>query len=106
MGSLLCLKWPRIAYLHVPLVLWGAGVNIFQYRCPLTNLELWLRYQTAPDLYENGFFDHYLTEIVYPQSLSSTHFVILGVGLLLLNTLIYGFLYRQRKLVLVSSDAQ
>ena len=39
LGALLVLRWPHIAWIHVPVVLWGAGIEFLGGICPLTPLE-------------------------------------------------------------------
>ena len=43
LGALLVLRWPRIAWIHVPVVLWGAGIEFLGGICPLTPLENYWR---------------------------------------------------------------
>ena len=42
-GGLLLLKWPRLVWLHLPAVAWGALVEFTVWICPLTPLENTLR---------------------------------------------------------------
>jgi len=42
-GGLLVLKWPRVAWAHVPAAVWGILVEWSGWVCPLTPLEEWLR---------------------------------------------------------------
>lgn len=39
LGGLLALRWARIAWLHVPAVLWAGWVELAGQVCPLTPLE-------------------------------------------------------------------
>ncbi|HLB85193.1 MAG TPA: DUF2784 domain-containing protein, partial [Steroidobacteraceae bacterium] len=43
LGGLLVLRWPRIAWLHLPAVAWGAWIEFSGGICPLTPLEVNLR---------------------------------------------------------------
>ena len=38
-GGLFALRWPRIAWIHLPAVAWGAWVQFADWICPLTYLE-------------------------------------------------------------------
>ncbi|MGM0611315.1 MAG: DUF2784 domain-containing protein, partial [Thermodesulfobacteriota bacterium] len=51
LGGLLVLKWPKAAFLHLPAAAWGALVEFFGWYCPLTPLEIRLRYEA----YESGY---------------------------------------------------
>ena len=42
-GGLLLLKWPRLAWLHLPAAIWGAIVEYTGWICPLTPIENTLR---------------------------------------------------------------
>ncbi|PWG73871.1 DUF2784 domain-containing protein, partial [Enterococcus hirae] len=48
LGGLLVWRWPWLAALHLPAVVWGALLEFCGWRCPLTPLELHLR-ATAGD---------------------------------------------------------
>ena len=39
LGGLLVLRWPRIAFIHLPAALWGALIEFGNWICPLTPLE-------------------------------------------------------------------
>ena len=38
-GGFLALRWPRNIAIHIPVVIWGIGVVVFELPCPLTELE-------------------------------------------------------------------
>lgn len=68
-GGFLALKWPRTIFVHVPVVLWGAGSVALHFWCPLTAAERWARSRAgmAP-LNSAGFIEHYVTGTLYPAS--------------------------------------
>ncbi len=43
LGALLVLKWPKIAWIHIPFALWGVLVEYLDIVCPLTPLENYFR---------------------------------------------------------------
>ena len=43
LGGLLALRWRRVAWIHVPVALYGATIEFVGFICPLTPLEVWLR---------------------------------------------------------------
>jgi hypothetical protein len=56
----------RIAWLHVPSVLWSSLVNISSWVCPLTPLENMYRHLAGQAGYEGGFIQHYIAPLVSP----------------------------------------
>ena len=59
-GGLLVLRWPRVAWAHVPAVAWGAWVEFAGWICPLTPLENWLRARGGQTAYTASFIDQYV----------------------------------------------
>jgi hypothetical protein len=54
-GGLLVIRWPRLAWAHIPSVVWGAWVEFSGWVCPLTPLENWLRQQAGQAVYTASF---------------------------------------------------
>ena len=101
-GALLVLRWPRLAWLHLPALAWGAYAVLSGAICPLTPLENWLRVAGGGAAYETSFIEHYLLPIVYPgfvQGQAGRGWQIaLGMALVLGNLLAYALLpLRQRR---------
>lgn len=94
-GGLLVLKWRRVAWLHVPLALYGATLEFVGWVCPLTPLEQNLRRAAGGAGYEGGFIDHYIRGVLYPANWGDMH-VWLGVLLLVGNAAIYAWAFRKR----------
>lgn len=97
MGGLLILRWPRLLWLHLPCVLWGAMVEVTGWICPLTPLENHLRQISGQPGYGGGCIDHYLVPLIYPPGLTRAMQIGLGIVLLLLNIAIYVFLWHRQK---------
>ncbi|KAK53281.1 DUF2784 domain-containing protein [Bordetella bronchiseptica] len=97
LGGLLALRWPRLAWLHVPAALWGAGIMLAGAICPLTPLENHWRAQAGQQGYEDGFIAHYLLAAIYPEGLSRTAQTVLGGLALAGNALVYAALWRRRR---------
>lgn len=95
LGGLLVLKWPRLAWLHLPAVAWGATVEFLHLICPLTLLENRLRLAAGEQGYSGGFIEHYLLPLIYPAGLTPAIQIWLGALVLLLNLLPYGLLARR-----------
>ncbi len=95
LGGLLLLRWPRLAWLHLPAAGWGAWVEISGSVCPLTLLEIWLRQLTGASTYQSDFTHRYLLPLLYPVGLTRQHQIILGLLALALNLGIYTYLGRR-----------
>jgi hypothetical protein len=96
-GALLLLRWPRLAWLHLPAVAWAALLEAFGWTCPLTPLENRLRALAAEPGYERGFVEHYLVPIVYPETLDRAAQLALAAGVVALNAALYAFVLRRRR---------
>jgi hypothetical protein len=97
-GALLVLRWPRLAWLHVPAAIWGVLIEYAGWICPLTPLEHWLRRVGGETGYQGGFVDHYIIPLLYPLGLTRPTQWVLGTIVLLLNLGAYGvLLWRRRK---------
>jgi hypothetical protein len=97
LGGLLVLRWPRAAWVHLPLVLWGAGIEFLGGICPLTPLENHWRHLAGEQGYAGGFVEHYVFSALYPDGLSRTDQVALGLLVVAVNALIYGVAWRRRR---------
>src|SRR4030043_480240 len=74
---------------HISGLAFAFVIQIFDWYCPLTHLEVWLRSKHASALtYTGSFIIHYVEEIVYVE-LSRTLILILTLILCGLNTWLY-----------------
>lgn len=96
-GGLLVVPYPRVIWLHIPALVWGAAVELLQLTCPLTPLEVGLRRQAGEAGYSGGFIEEYLLPILYPPGLGSRTQLVLGAGLVLFNLIVYGWVWRRRR---------
>ena len=96
LGGLLVLKWPRVAWLHVPTAIWGVLIEFVGWTCPLTPLENVLRMKAGQQTYSGGFIEHYILPLLYPEGLTRGSQVVLGAAALLVNVLVYWWAFRQR----------
>ena len=98
LGGLLVWRRPRLAWVHLPALVWGVGIEWAGAICPLTPLEGWLRRRAGESGYQGDFIDHYVTPLLYPPGLTRELQIALGVGVLVLNLVVYGRWLRRRRL--------
>jgi len=94
-GSFLVLRRPRLAWLHIPAVVWGAAIEFGGWLCPLTPLENSARRLAGEQGYAAGFVDHYLQLLLYPEGLARDLQLILGSVVVLINLLAYACILRR-----------
>ena len=92
LGGLLVLRWPRIAWLHIPAAIWGVLIEFTGWICPLTPLENSLRTRGGEAGYSGGFIEHYIQPLLYPAGLTRSTQVVLGSLVLALNLTAYGIM--------------
>ena len=97
LGALLVLRWPRIAWIHVPVVLWGAGIEFLGGICPLTPLENHWRRLAGELGFPGGFVEHYVLSALYPDGLTRQVQLALGALVLLVNAAIYAWVFWRRR---------
>jgi hypothetical protein len=98
LGGLAVLRWRRLAWLHLPAVLWGAGIELGGWICPLTHLENRLRMIAGGAGYDTTFIERYLEPLLYPLGLTRHTQVVFGFTALLINLAVYAHLWRQRRI--------
>jgi hypothetical protein len=94
LGGLLVLHWRGLAWVHVPVALWGAGIELIGWVCPLTYLENHFRAKAGEAGYGSGFVEHYLLPLIYPELLfpggfPRAGFIAIGIVVLVVNGAIY-----------------
>jgi uncharacterized protein DUF2784 len=99
LGGLLVLRWPRLAYVHLPAAAWGVLIELTGWVCPLTPLEQSLRLKAGEQGYSGSFIEHYVLPLLYPSALTRTIQVALGAVVIAVNLAIYGYLLRSRRSV-------
>jgi hypothetical protein len=89
LGAVLLWRWPRIAWLHLPAAAWAALVMWTGWICPLTPLEQRLR-ALAGEAAPAGVIERLLEPLLYPAGLTRAIQIALGLGVVLVNLLLYG----------------
>lgn len=94
-GGALVLRWPRLAFAHIPAGVWGVWIELSGGTCPLTPWEKALRRQAGEAAYTGDFVGHYVLPVLYPAGLTRGLQLWLGVAVLAVNLLFYGVLWRR-----------
>jgi hypothetical protein len=88
-GGLLVIRWPRIAFVHLPAAVWGTVVEIFGWICPLTPLENHFRLLAGNSSYSGDFIARYLMPVLYPENLTATMQQVFGAFVIAINIIFY-----------------
>jgi hypothetical protein len=95
-GVLLVLRWPGVAWAHVPAAAWAAFIEFSGGICPLTPLENSLRANAGLDFYAGDFVARYLFPVLYPEGLTREAQVVIGLVVVAVNVAGYTFVYFRR----------
>lgn len=98
-GGFLAWRWPRAAWVHVPVAVWGALIEFAGWICPLTPMENRLRQAAGEAGYSGGFIEHYVIPIVYPGALTRELQLALGAAVVVINAIAYARLISRRRAV-------
>ena len=90
-GASLVIWWRWIFWLHLPAVFWAIWIEMTGVICPLTPFENWLRIRAGQGGYRGDFVEHYLMPVLYPVGLTRNMQILLGVLVILVNAVIYGY---------------
>ena len=96
-GGLLVARWPRLAWVQLPVFLWGAAVNLAGWPCPLTTLEKALRRQAGAPVYAGSFVGHYLWHPSATPAGGLRADTAIGIFVLLVNAAVYAVLLLRRR---------
>ena len=91
-GALLFFVTTKIIFIHIPAFIWGSYIELTHSICPLTYLENWFLNKANLTIYSEGFIQNYLVPIVYPTDLTKDLQIYLGITLIVVNIIIYGFI--------------
>jgi len=97
LGGLLVIRWPRLAWLHLPTVVWAIVIELAGWICPLTPLENRLRRAAGAGGYEGGFVEHYVVPVLYPDVLTRPMQVGIAVFVLSVNVAVYLWIVVRRR---------
>ena len=94
LGGFVALRWPRVAWVHIPCAVWGVAIEFGGWICSLTPLENRLRTLAGEAMYHGDFIARYLTPVIYPEGLSREAQLVLGLAALVVNVAIYAVVWR------------
>jgi hypothetical protein len=97
-GGLLALRWPKAAYVHLPIAVYGALIELVGWICPLTPLEKRLRESAGLEGYQGGFVEHYILPVLYPSGLTRNVQLVLGGVVVVLNLAVYALVLRSSRI--------
>jgi len=89
-GAFLAWRWPRVIWVHLPAMVYGALVEFVGFTCPLTPLQNYLRRRGGELGYSGGFISHYLIRVIYPPGLTRGIQIGLGLFVVLVAAVGYG----------------
>ena len=92
-GALLFFVVKKIVFIHIPAIIWGTYIELTNSICPLTYLENWFLHKANLTTYSEGFIQNYIVPIVYPMNLTKDLQIFLGIGLIVINIVIYAFIF-------------
>ena len=96
-GALLFFVATKIVFIHIPAFIWGTYIELTHSICPLTYLENWFLHKANLTTYSEGFIQNYLVPVVYPEGLTKDLQIYLGITLIVINIIIYGFIFDKVK---------
>lgn len=96
-GGVLALRWPRIAWLHLPAAAWAAFVEFSGGICPLTPLENTLRQRAGLEPYSGDFIATYVFPVLYPEGLSRRAQIAMGIVVVAINLIAYRVAWNRHK---------
>jgi hypothetical protein len=88
-GAFLTWRWPRVVWVHLPAMVYGALIEFVGFTCPLTPLQNYLARRGGETAYHGGFISHYLVQVIYPRGL--TRGIQIGLGLFVLLVAAIGY---------------
>lgn len=97
-GGLLVIRWPLIAFVHLPAAIWGAAIELFGWICPLTPMENYFLNLAGKSTYSGDFIVRHLLPVIYPENLTINIQHILGAVVILINIIFYVLaLYKHKR---------
>ena len=96
LGGFLVIRWNGLAWVHLPIAIYGAVIEFVGFICPLTPLENWLRRRGGGGGYDGSFVENYVMKILYPDGLTRRVQITLGILVIVVNVIAYAIAWRRR----------
>ena len=96
-GGFAVVRWPRLALLHLPAVVWAVLVEMNGWICPLTPWEQRLREAAGAGQYSGDFVARYLLPVLYPAGLTPRVQWVLAAIVIAINGVLYTLVLRRRR---------
>jgi hypothetical protein len=96
-GGMLAVRWPRIAWIHLPAAAWAVFVELSGGICPLTPLEQALRHHAGLPHYSGDFVANYIFPVLYPEGLTRGAQFAIGGFVVATNVIAYAWVFWRRK---------
>jgi hypothetical protein len=96
LGGILAMRWPRVAWVHVPCAAWAVFVEVSGRICPLTPLENALRRRAGLDDYSGDFVANYVFPVLYPEGLTREAQMAVAAFVLMTNVAAYAWIVGRR----------
>lgn len=96
-GGFLVLKWRKLIWAHIPVVIWGIFIEFSGWICPLTPWENHFRRLAGETVYQGDFIGKYILPLIYPEELTRNIQIILGSIVIAINLLVYAFIFIQSR---------
>lgn len=97
LGGLLAVHRRWWVWLHLPVTARAAAVVTMGWICPLTPWEQSLRIAAGQQEFIGEFIEYYLLSIIYPAGLTRGIQIWLGVGVIIVNLLVYRVVWSPSK---------
>jgi hypothetical protein len=97
LGGFAVMKWPTVAWAHLPAAIWGAAIELTGGICPLTPLENDLRRAAGDAAYEGDFVARYVLPVLYPEGLTRDAQLVLGAAVIAGNAVLYAIAIKRRR---------
>ena len=92
-GACLVVVDLRVAFVHVPVVVWSSIVNLAHGTCPLTPLEQQLRVRAGQLSFEGDWIKHYIEPWLRPLGMPRRLELVAGVSIVVWNAVLYGAIW-------------
>ena len=94
LGGVFVLRWPKLAWIHLPAAAWGAAIEFGGWVCPLTKWENYFLRAAGKAGYDEGFLAHYIFALLYPNGLTRAWEIAIGLFVLVVNVSVYAKVIR------------